>query len=61
MAPGLPHGTLRAGGRPLGIGLIIVSALFFSTAGVFTKGVSADAWSVIFWRGVFAAGLGHMS
>ena len=58
MAPGLPHGTLRAGGRPLGIILIIVSALFFSTAGVFTKGVSADAWSVIFWRGVFAACLG---
>ena len=33
-----PHGTLRAGGRPLGIVLIIVSALFFSTAGVFPKG-----------------------
>lgn len=53
-----PDGFLRAGGRPLGIVLIFVSALFFSTAGVFTKGVSADAWSVIFWRGVSAAFLG---
>lgn len=51
-------GHLLQGGRPLGVMLIIASTLFFSTAGVFTKGVSADAWSVIFWRGVFAALLG---
>ena len=48
-------GHLLQGGRPLGVMLIIASTLFFSTAGVFTKGVYADAWSVIFWRGVFAA------
>lgn len=34
---------------------MIVSALVFSTAGLFTKGVEAGAWDVIFWRGVFAA------
>ena len=51
-------GHLLQGGRPLGVMLIIASTLFFSTAGVFTKGVYADAWSVIFWRGVFAALLG---
>ena len=27
----------------------------FSTAGLFTKAVTADAWAVIFWRGLFAA------
>ena len=40
-------------GRILGTILMIVSALVFSTAGLFTKGVSAGAWEVIFWRGVF--------
>lgn len=38
-----------------GVILVLVSAVVFSTAGLFTKGVSADAWSVIFWRGLFAA------
>jgi len=34
---------------------MVVSALVFSTAGLFTKGVEAAAWDVIFWRGLFAA------
>jgi len=38
-----------------GVALVCISAIAFSTAGLFTKGVSADAWSVIFWRGVSAA------
>lgn len=38
-----------------GVALVCVSAIAFSTAGLFTKGVSADAWGVIFWRGVSAA------
>jgi drug/metabolite transporter (DMT)-like permease len=41
--------------RVLGIGLVLVSALIFSTAGLFTKGVLAGAWDIIFWRGLFAA------
>lgn len=41
--------------RALGVLLVLFSALVFSTAGIFTKGVEADAWAVIFWRGVFAA------
>ncbi|MCR9215443.1 MAG: DMT family transporter [Proteobacteria bacterium] len=40
----------------LGMGLIMLSALTFSTAGLFTKGVAAGAWEVIFWRGIFAVG-----
>ena len=37
-----------------GVLLVALSALTFSTAGIFTKGVSAPAWDVIFWRGVFS-------
>ena len=40
----------------VGVILLIVAAVTYSTAGIFTKGVVAGAWSVIFWRGVFAAG-----
>ena len=41
--------------RGQGIALVVLSALLFSTTGLFTKGVEADAWSVVFWRGLFAA------
>jgi drug/metabolite transporter (DMT)-like permease len=40
----------------LGILLLVAAAITYSTAGLFTKGVIASAWSVIFWRGAFAAG-----
>lgn len=42
--------------RTLGIALIVLSAIAFSSAGIFTKYVAADAWSVIFWRGLSGAG-----
>ena len=45
-----PHSVHRDG-----VVIMLVSAVTFSTAGLFTKGVTADAWSVIFWRGLFAA------
>jgi hypothetical protein len=38
-----------------GVMLVVFSAAIFSTAGIFTKGVDAAAWDVIFWRGVFAS------
>jgi len=41
--------------RKAGIVLVVVSAVVFSSAGVFTNGVSTDAWGIIFWRGVAAA------
>jgi len=40
----------------IGVGLLIAAAVTYSTAGLFTKGVIAGAWAVIFWRGLFAAG-----
>ncbi|MGO1120217.1 DMT family transporter [Rhodovibrionaceae bacterium A322] len=39
-----------------GVTLVLLSALTFSTMGLFTKGISSDAWTIIFWRGVFAMG-----
>lgn len=39
-----------------GVTLVVISAIVFSFAGIFTKSVSADAWSIIFWRGLSAAG-----
>ena len=42
-------------GRNRGVFLVVISALTFSTAGLFTKGVDAGAWDIIFWRGFFAA------
>ncbi len=40
----------------LGVMLVIVSVITFSTAGLFSKGVQAAPWDIIFWRGVFSAG-----
>jgi drug/metabolite transporter (DMT)-like permease len=39
----------------IGVVLMLLSAVTFSSAGIFTKAVSADAWSVIFWRGISSA------
>ena len=45
----------RRSAYAIGIMLLVASAVTFSTAGIFTKGVVAGAWAVIFWRGLFAA------
>jgi drug/metabolite transporter (DMT)-like permease len=39
--------------RSAGIILVLVSALVFSTAGIFTRAITAGAWDIIFWRGLF--------
>ena len=41
----------------LGRVLVALSALAWSTAGIFTKGVEADVWTVLLWRGLLAAGV----
>lgn len=38
----------------IGVLLVVTAAVAYSTAGLFTKGVAAGAWAVIFWRGLFA-------
>ena len=37
--------------------LVALSALAWSTAGIFTKGVEADVWTVLLWRGLLAGGV----
>ncbi|MEM9441851.1 MAG: DMT family transporter [Pseudomonadota bacterium] len=46
--------TAGAGYR-VGVLLVLTAAITYSTAGLFTKGVNAGSWDVIFWRAVFAA------
>ena len=41
--------------RATGVVLVVVSALVFSCAGLFVRAIDAEAWTIIFWRGVFAA------
>jgi drug/metabolite transporter (DMT)-like permease len=40
--------------RWLGIVLITASAIAYSTAGFFTRLIHLDAWTILFWRGIFA-------
>ncbi|MBN8907117.1 MAG: DMT family transporter [Rhodospirillales bacterium] len=42
------HRRQREGTR-----LVALSAVAFSTAGLFTRLVQADAWTLLFWRGLF--------
>jgi drug/metabolite transporter (DMT)-like permease len=37
----------------LGIVLVLGSAVAFSTAGLFTRLIDLDIWTVLFWRGLF--------
>jgi drug/metabolite transporter (DMT)-like permease len=40
--------------RAQGILLIVLSAVAFSSAGFFTRLIQLDAWTMLFWRGLFA-------
>ena len=40
----------------LGVAMVAASAVVWSTAGIFTKAVAADVWSILAWRGLFGAG-----
>ncbi len=41
--------------RAFGAALVLLSAVFFSMAGLFAKGVDAGAWDVVFWRALFGS------
>ena len=51
----MAHGTGKQ--VALGRALVALSAVAWSTAGIFTKGVEADVWTVLLWRGLLAAGV----
>ena len=38
----------------LGVLLVTISAVAWSTAGFFTRLIPLDAWTILFWRGIFA-------
>ena len=40
--------------RSVGAALMVASALAYSTAGVFTRLISLDVWTLLLWRGFFA-------
>lgn len=37
-----------------GITLVSISAVVWSTVGLFAKGIDADVWVILFWRGLFS-------
>ena len=43
-------------GKQVALGRVLVAlpAVAWSTAGIFTKGVEADVWTVLLWRGLLA-------
>jgi hypothetical protein len=55
-----PAGRLGAGRalagerarRRLGLLAVVAAAVVFSTAGLFTRLIAADTWTVLFWRGL---------
>ena len=48
--------NIKSNTHVTGVILVVISAIVFSSAGIFTKGVGSGSWEIIFWRGVFAAG-----
>ena len=46
--------------RRLGLLLVTLSAVAWSTAGFFTRLIPLDAWTILFWRGLFGAATGFV-
>ncbi|MDB5608722.1 MAG: EamA/RhaT family transporter, partial [Bradyrhizobium sp.] len=42
--------------RRLGTALVVVAAVAWSTAAVFTRLLHLDSWTILFWRGLFGGG-----
>lgn len=49
--------TAAAHERRLGIMLVVAAAILWSLAGVFTRIIALDVWTLLFWRAVFGGGL----
>ncbi|MGH7044049.1 MAG: DMT family transporter [Acetobacteraceae bacterium] len=47
---------VMAGERMWGTLLVAASAVAYSTAGFYTRLIPLDAWTLLFWRGLFAGG-----
>ncbi len=44
---------VRVEAAGLGVAMVTASAIVFSTAGLLTRLIALDAWTVVFWRGLF--------
>jgi drug/metabolite transporter (DMT)-like permease len=51
----MPAIDAREKARPVGVVLVIASTAFFALAGVFTKSITAGAWTIVCWRGLVGA------
>lgn len=49
----MDRGDTAASRRWQGTVIVLASAFAFSTAGLFTRLVETDVWTMLFWRGVF--------
>lgn len=52
-----PRGAQGVDGRERhwqGVAMVLASSVAYSTAGFFTRLVTVDTWTVLFWRGIFA-------
>ncbi|TGQ29437.1 DMT family transporter [Mesorhizobium sp. M00.F.Ca.ET.216.01.1.1] len=56
VAPGNAPTTSLQRGYETGILFIAISAAAWSTAGLFVRSLPLDAWTLLFWRSLFAAG-----
>lgn len=47
---------MKPPGQPsIGVLLLVLSAVCWSTAGLFTRLIALDPWTILFWRGLFGA------
>jgi drug/metabolite transporter (DMT)-like permease len=46
---------MTSASRALGLVLVALSALAWSLAGLFTRVIPLDSWTILAWRGIFAA------
>ena len=46
---------MRSAEYRLGLLLVTVSAVAWSTAGLFTRLIPLDSWTMLAWRGIFGA------
>src|SRR5690606_27927424 len=44
--------STQATEHTLGAGLVVASSAFFAMAGIFTKSISSDPWTIACWRGL---------
>ena len=49
--------TAAARERRLGVFLVLIAAFLWSLAGLFTRVIALDVWTLLFWRAVFGGGL----